>query len=195
MKTDHRKAESGDSPAGDCFIRAYRDSDCSSVLSIWNEVVEEGCSFPFEEPWDEEELAGFLREQTFNAVAEDGNGQVTGFYTLHPNIPGRCSSGGNATYLVRRECRGRHIGERLVKDSIRMARELGFRYMQFNGVVDSNIHARHLYARCGFKEAGVIPRGFRVKDGSYEDMHILYLDLKDEEEGRENSLAGRGGKE
>lgn len=67
--------------------------------------------------------------------------------------------------------------EALVLDSIRMGRELGFRYMQFNGVVDSNVHARHLYARCGFREVGVIPGGFRVKDGHYEDMHVMWRPL------------------
>lgn len=65
----------------------------------------------------------------------------------------------------------------LVLDSLKQAKHYGFRLMQFNGVVDSNLHARHLYCRCGFIEAGIIPKGFRVKDGSYEDMHIFYKAL------------------
>lgn len=160
-------------------LREYEEKDCASVLAIWNEVVEEGGSFPFEDEWTAPQLSSFLREQTYNAVAVSEEDTIVGFYTLHPNIPGRCSTGGNATYLVKKEERGKHIGELLVTDSIHKAKELGFRYMQFNGVVDSNVHARHLYERCGFHEVGIIPKGFRVKDGSYQDMHIMYLYLQD----------------
>ncbi|OUP03394.1 hypothetical protein B5F37_01315 [Drancourtella sp. An210] len=50
----------------------------------------------------------------------------------------------------------------------------GFRVMQFNAVVSSNIHARHLYERVGFVPLGVIPGGFRMKDGHYEDICPYY---------------------
>ena len=54
----------------------------------------------------------------------------------------------------------------------------GFRIMQFNAVVDSNIHALHLYKRLGFTDLGVIPGGFQVKDGSFEDIHVMYKVLR-----------------
>ncbi len=159
-------------------IRELEDKDLPAVLAIWNEVIDEGGSFPFVEPWTLEQFAPFIAEQTRNVVAvDDSSDCVVGFYTLHPNMIGRCSTGANATYLVDASVRGQHIGEKLVLDSIDSARRLGFRYMQFNGVVDSNIHARHLYERCGFHDVGVIPKGFMVKDGSFEDMHIMYLEL------------------
>ncbi len=41
-------------------------------------------------------------------------------------------------------------------------------------VVSSNIHARHLYERVGFVPLGVIPGGFRMKDGHYEDICPYY---------------------
>ena len=162
------------------FIRPAEPGDLPSILSIWNEVVDEGGSFPFMEHFSEKQLADELsRPDTYNAVCADMSGRILGFYTLHPNIPGRCRTGANATYLVDVSSRGQHIGEALVLDSIRMAERLGYRYMIFNGVVDSNIHARHLYARCGFTEIGVIPKGFQIKDGTYKDMHILYRPLTD----------------
>ena len=58
-----------------------------------------------------------------------------------------------------------------------MARQLGFRLMQFNAVVRSNVHARHLYERLGFVPLGTIPGGFRMKDGHYENICLYYHTL------------------
>ncbi len=73
--------------------------------------------------------------------------------------------------------RGRHIGEKLVCDCLEKARSSGFTLMQFNAVVDSNVHARHLYARLGFQDLGLIPGGFYMKDGRYENIHVMYKKL------------------
>ena len=102
------------------------------------------------------------------------NGQVLGLYILHPNNVGRCGHICNASYAVEREARGLHIGEKLVSDCLRQGRAHGFRILQFNAVVASNTHARHLYERLGFQPLGVIPGGFRMKDGHYEDICPYY---------------------
>ena len=48
----------------------------------------------------------------------------------------------------------------------------GFRILQFNAVVASNVHVRHLYVRLGFVQLGMIPKGFRMKDGGYDYIPI-----------------------
>lgn len=53
----------------------------------------------------------------------------------------------------------------------------GFGVLQFNAVVATNVHARHLYERLGFVQLGTIPKGFRMKDGSYEDICPYYHEL------------------
>lgn len=87
---------------------------------------------------------------------------------------GRCGHICNASYAVAQDSRGLHIGEKLVLDCMEQARRLGFRILQFNAVVRSNIHARHLYERLGFQQLGTIPGGFRRKDGRYEDICPYY---------------------
>ena len=49
--------------------------------------------------------------------------------------------------------------------------------LQFNAVVETNIHARHLYERIGFKQLGIIPKGFRMKDGKFENICPYYIML------------------
>ena len=90
---------------------------------------------------------------------------------------GRCGHICNASYAVSREKRGLHIGEKLVRDCLRQAHEEDFRILQFNAVVASNVHARHLYERIGFHQLGIIPGGFLLKDGTYEDICPYYIEV------------------
>ena len=154
----------------------YESKFIGAAIKIWNEVVREGIAFPQEDELDETTGDEFFKAQSFTGLAVDG-GEVLALYILHPNNVGRCGHISNASYAVRADVRGRHIGEIIVKDCIAKARELGFRILQFNAVVASNIHARHLYKRLGFKELGTIPGGFRMPDGSFADIVPQFISL------------------
>lgn len=158
-------------------IRKYSADDIPAMIGIWNEVVEDGIAFPQEDLLDIQSGSRFFAEQTHTAVAENENGVITGLYILHPNNIGRCGHICNASYAVKRDLRGLHIGEQLVKDCLRKAGEFGFGVLQFNAVVESNIHARHLYERLGFIQLGTIPGGFRMKDGHFENICPYYHTL------------------
>jgi L-amino acid N-acyltransferase YncA len=160
------------------MIREFRESDIEGMLAIWNEVVEEGIAFPQEETFDRESGLRYFRGQTFCGVAEDREtGTLYGLYTLHPNNVGRCGHICNASYAVASGSRGLHIGEKLVKHCVAQARAEGFRILQFNAVVATNLHARHLYERLGFTGLGTVPGGFRLKDGRYEAICPYYIVL------------------
>lgn len=158
-------------------IRQYAKKDVSAMNEIWNEVVLEGIAFPQEETLDEISGAEFFAGQSYCGVAETDDGKLVGLYILHPNNVGRCGHMCNASYAVSSSCRGQHIGELLVKDCLLKAAELGFRVLQFNAVVESNIHARHLYEWLGFTQLGTIPGGFRMKDGHYENICPYFHEL------------------
>ena len=158
------------------IIRKYTSADLESMLKIWNEVVEDGIAFPQEEPLDLKTGEEFFSSQSYCGVAEE-EGKVYGLYILHPNNVGRCGHISNASYAVSSESRGKHIGEKLVLDCIKTAKELGFLILQFNAVVESNLPARHLYERLGFTQLGVIPKGFRMKDGHFENICPYYSEL------------------
>lgn len=159
-------------------VREYTKEDVEEAVKIWNQVVEDGVAFPQEENLTKESGDAFFKEQTYTGVAENGEtGEIVGLYILHPNNVGRCGHICNASYAVRKDIRGAHIGEKLVLDCIKMAKEKGFRVLQFNAVVASNVHALHLYERIGFTKLGVIPGGFRMPDGHYEDIIPHYCVL------------------
>lgn len=159
-------------------IREYHTDDVDAMIEIWNEVVEDGIAFPQEDLLTSSAGKEFFENQSYSAVAENTeDGRVYGLYILHPNNVGRCGHICNASYAVSGEARGLHIGEKLVKDCLVQGKEHGFGVLQFNAVVESNIHARHLYERLGFTQLGVIPKGFRMKDGHYENICPYYHEL------------------
>ena len=162
----------------DIVIEKYSDEDVKDMVRIWNEVVEDGVAFPQEDYLDEHMGKVFFAQQTYCGVAKDKeSGKVYGLYILHPNNVGRCGHICNASFAVDRNTRGLHIGEKLVSDCLVQGKEHKFKILQFNAVVASNIHARHLYERLGFVQLGVIPKGFRMKDGHYEDICPYYHEL------------------
>ena len=159
------------------IVRPYAPEDLPAMIEIWNEVVEAGDAFPQEEPLNAETGAAFFASQSLSAVAVDADGRAVGLYILHPNNVGRCGHICNASYAVSAGCRGRRVGEALVRDCLARAKALGFGILQFNAVVESNARARHLYEKLGFQPLGVIPRGFRMKDGHYENICPYYYEL------------------
>ena len=157
------------------LMRKYEEKDLIEMIQIWNEIVEEGNAFPQEEFLNLESGASFFAAQTYTGVAVDVETEIIyGLYILHPNNIGRCGHICNASYAVRSQSRGLHIGEKLVLDCIEQGREHGFSVLQFNAVVATNKHARHLYERLGFTQLGTIPKGFRMKDGCFEDICPYY---------------------
>ena len=159
-------------------IRKYRETDSIEAMEIWNAIVREGIAFPQDEELTETSADEFFYSQSYTGIAVDcDTNEIVGLYILHPNNVGRCGHICNTSYAVKEGKHGLHIGEQLVKDSLKTGASLGFRMLQFNAVVATNIHALHLYERLGFTQLGVIPQGFRMKDGHYEDIIPHYIKL------------------
>ena len=177
------------------IIRPYEARDLGAMIEIWNEVVVAGDAFPQENTLDLASAGEFFAAQSLSAVAEyeesdapnlknraeNSNlksGEILGLYILHPNNVGRCAHIANASYAVASRARGLGVGEKLVRDSIKQGAALGFGVLQFNAVVEGNLRARRLYERLGFTGLGVIPRGFRMKDGTFANICPYYIELR-----------------
>ncbi len=159
-------------------IREYHKNDISQAVCIWNEIVEEGIAFPQMDLLTVNGGDEFFSLQSYTGIAFDKDrGELVGIYILHPNNVGRCGHICNASYAVKKELRGHHIGEKLVSHCLSKARELNFKLLQFNAVVRTNEKALRLYKKLGFVKLGIIPDGFLMKDGTYEDIVLHYYVL------------------
>ncbi len=158
------------------IIRKFESKDIPEMITIWNEVVEEANAFPQEEGLTLDNAEEFFAGQSFTGVAEE-EGEVLGLYILHPNNIGRCGHLSNASYAVKGNLRGKHIGEQLVKHCMEQAKKLGYRILQFNAVVAANFGAMHLYEKLGFTRLGTVPGGYRLGNGQFEDIVLYYITL------------------
>ena len=134
-------------------IREYESRDALQAAEIWNEVVRDGMAFPQEDELSEEEADSFFLSQSSTGVAIGEDGRICGLYILHPNNIGRCGHICNASYAVASDKRGCGIGRALVIACMEKAKELRF------------------------TKLGVIPKGFRMPNGTYEDIIPHYISL------------------
>ena len=159
-------------------VREFNESDIQAANEIWNEVVEDGVAFPQEECLTEKSGLEFFKSQSYTGIAYDEEtDDIVGLYILHPNNIGRCGHICNASYAVSSSARGKGVGRMLVSDCLERAKKYGFKILQFNAVVKTNTSARKLYESLGFVKLGVIPKGFLMKDGHYEDICPYYKEL------------------
>ncbi len=159
-------------------VSEFSSENADEAIRIWNEVVKEGQAFPQTDMLDHDSGVKFFESQSYTGVAfDDETGDAVGMYILHPNNVGRCGHICNASYAVDSRMRGKHIGEILVKDCIKRAGDIGFKILQFNAVVATNERALRLYKKLGFTQLGVIPKGFKLDNGQFEDIIPHYIEL------------------
>ena len=157
-------------------LRAARPDDASAMLALFHSVMSEGDTLPFR---DEVNL-DFIESQWLGAhgcVVAYRQGFLLGMYRYGPNMPGRGSHIATATFLVAEQARGEGIGRLLVKHCLAEARAAGFRAMQFNQVVATNVAAISLYRSLGFKTVGTLPEAFAHPQLGYVAAYVMYLDL------------------
>ncbi len=160
------------------ILKPFSQEDENCLYNIFRDVVDTGSQFPYECNSLQEFYRQFLAPTSHIYVCHSiSTNEVVGGFYIKSNFPGRSSHIANAAYMVRETDRGKGIGTLLIKASLCIAKELGFRAMQFNMVLSQNIGATKLYQKLGFNIIGTISEAVRNPDRSYQDGYILYTSL------------------
>lgn len=154
----------------------YDSKYLSKMTEMWNDILEDGLAFPGLDLYADKEFEHYLLDQSA-VTCMFVDGELAGYYTIHPNNIGRCSHVANASYCMNKDFRGKRLFNPLVEQSLKDAKRLSFTGMQFNAVVASNYSAIRTYTKNGFEIVGTIRNGFQLKDGSFSNMYIMYRDL------------------
>jgi ribosomal protein S18 acetylase RimI-like enzyme len=110
-------------------------------------------------------------------AAEEDN-QILGTYFLRPNQQGGGSHVANCGYITAPWATGRGIARAMCEHSLSLARQRGFRAMQFNFVVSTNKPAVHLWRSFGFEIVGRLPGAFHHPSQGFVDALVMYRSLR-----------------
>ena len=166
-------------------IRPATPDDWPGIWSLMEPVLREGETFTWDRDTTEEAArAKWMKEapgQTFVAVrTADGphpGGEILGTGEFHANQAGGGSHVANAGYMVSSKHSGQGIARALCAYSLKEAKTAGFRAMQFNAVVESNVRAVWLWQSMGFRILATVPEAFNHPEIGYVGLHVMYRKL------------------
>lgn len=172
---DRTRAEQERAPAaGPPVIRRARDADWPAIWRIFSAVVRRGDSYVFDPDTREHEARLAWMAPDVTTYVAEADGEILGTYVLKPNQPGAGAHVANAGYMVRPDAFGQGLGAAMCEHSMDEARAAGYRAMQFNAVVATNVRAVELWRRMGFAVVGTVPEAFRHRGLGNVDLHIMH---------------------
>lgn len=159
-------------------IRPLTDADWPGLWRIIETVTREGETYTY--PLDLTEAAARALWSppspggTLVALSDD---QVLGAAKIIANQQGNGAHVANGSFMVAPQARGRGVARRLGEAALTFARDAGFRSMQFNAVVETNVHAVALWRSLGFEIIGTAPEAFAHPRHGLVGLHIMYRRL------------------
>ena len=160
------------------IIRPATPLDYDPVWEIFHRVIQTGDTYVFAPKTPKEDLAKKWFATYMHTYVAEQNGRVVGTYILKPNQIDLGNHIANGSYMVHPEAQGQGIGKALCAHSLREAKRLGYKAIQFNIVVASNQGAIKLWQSFGFRIIGTLPKVFRHQTLGPTDAHIMFLELK-----------------
>ncbi|MCG5216165.1 GNAT family N-acetyltransferase [Streptosporangium soli] len=167
------------------LIRDATPDDWPAIWSFMRPIVAQGDTFTW--PPDASEQwarSSWLHpspartaapSRTLVATAPDGT--ILGTAEIHPNQPGPGSHVANAGFMVNPAHAGQGVGRALGERVITRARADGYRAMQFNAVVETNVNAVALWRSLGFQVLTTIPEAFHHPTQGYVGLHVMHRRL------------------
>ena len=167
-----------------CLLRSAAGEDAEEVLRVFNLThgqTEFLLTYPEENSFTPEEERKFLEKQADSAntveICAFVDGRLAGNAGIEP-VGGRIKVKHRAEFgiAIDRAYWGRGIGRALTLACLECARKAGFTQVELNAVAE-NEGALALYRSVGFVEFGRNPKGFRTRDGRWQELVYMRLEL------------------
>jgi len=158
-------------------IREAAATDVEAVWGIFETVVNGGDTYAFAPGTTKDEFLNIWFAPTMKTYVAEANEQIIGSYFMKPNQPGLGAHIANCGYMVHPDVRGKGTGGKMCEHSLKIAKELGYKGMQYNLVVSTNTKAVELWKKLGFRIIGAIPGGFRHIHLGYVDAYIMFREI------------------
>ena len=160
-------------------IRRAADADFESMWPIFRDVIASEDTYVFSPDTPRESALAYWFGPGVTSFVAVADGRIVGMYKIVQNQPGLGSHVANASFMVAPSYSGKGAGRQMGRHCLREARRNGFRAMQFNFVVSTNVAAVALWKSLGFAIVGTLPQVFKHRDLGYVDAHVMYRSLED----------------
>jgi len=153
--------------------------DFAEIWRIYKNVIKNGDSYLDNLAKTDKNYAKqkWLNSSSINIIAKLDN-KVVGFYSLRNNYKDYGSHVANGSYIVNPDFRQKGFGKKIALHSLDEARKAGYKAMQFNFVVATNIAAIKLWQSVGFKIIGTSPKSYQHQGlKKLVDNHIMHIFL------------------
>lgn len=159
------------------LIREAQESDWAAILPFFRAIVEAGESYAYAEDLSDDEARALWLGQPRVVVAEE-DGRILGTATMGPNRQGRGAHVATGSFMVDPAAARSGVGRALGEHLIAWARAQGFRAIQFNAVVETNLPAVRLWTSLGFRIVGTVPEAFDSRTHGLVGLHVMHLPLR-----------------
>ena len=163
-----------DAKANGVQVRNATLDDAVAIAEIYNQGIEDRIATYETEPRSAEEQQAWLRAiaDHYPAVVAQIDGEIVGWAGAGPHRARECYRGiGEFSMYVRRDWRGRSVGDLLVAALISEAERLGL-WKLLSRIFPFNAASRALCRKHGFREVGVYEKHARL-DGRWLDVVIV----------------------
>ena len=160
------------------LIRRIVETDSEAIWRMLEPVFRAGQTYTVDPSISREDALRFWCETpraTYIATADDET--PLGTFYIKTNQAGGGDHVCNAGFITADEASGRGVGRAMGRKALIEARNFGYRAMQFNFVLASNLRALLLWRSLGFGIVGTIPDAFRHPYHGFVDAHVMYRHL------------------
>lgn len=158
-------------------IRPATSTDAGAIWSILEPIVRAGETFALPRDMSRDDALAWWHAPGNEVFVAEVDGAVLGTYFLHPNQLGPGNHVSNCGYATAAWATGRGVARAMCAHSLEHARARGYRAMQFNIVVSTNVPAVHLWTSMGFETLCRLPGAFRHPRDGFVDALVMYRTL------------------
>jgi len=155
-------------------IRVATEEDFDEIWPIFHEVVSAGDTYAYPQDTTKEQALNIWVSTPRKTFVVEESGNILGTYYIKTNQAGPGSHVCNCGYMVSSKARGKGLATAMCEHSQKIAKELGYKAMQFNFVASTNEGAVKLWEKLGFEMAGKLPKAFSHPVKGYVDALVMY---------------------
>jgi len=158
-------------------IRPATRGDDAAIADIILPIIRAGETYALDRDMTQEQALAFWHAPGNSVFVGEVDSRVLGTYFCRANKAGGGRHVANCGYATHGTATGRGIARAMGAHSFDQARAAGFRAMQFNFVIASNVRAVKLWLSLGFEQVGRLPDAFVHPTLGDTDALVLYRRL------------------